>query len=359
MDLFNSFERYERPELKTDYRGLLNLSSNELHHPAAAGRIIAALSRYRVVTAYPYYPETADAVAKTSGLPPASCILTPGSDAAIRLVMETFRRCCRHLIIHWPAYDAYELYAHQAGIETVRLAQTATPSEEYCGRLLETAFEHAGNAMVVLVNPDGFTGRMVPLATVVALARDLRKANAVLVVDEAYASFAPIDHSTLIRQGADNVVIIRSYSKSLGLASFRIAATFAAVPLINAMYHLRPTNPVSGVAMHILRELLEQDEETKAILSDVRYRRELLATLITSHLPCSSAYASAANFVLFELSAHATRRKLLDSLAAKGIVIKDLSAFGGFETCVRITVPDQAGCQLLEAILSTFGKHRA
>lgn len=115
-------------------------------------------------------------------------------------------------------------------------------------------------AVVTVVNPDNPTGRVLPFATLEALAATQRAAEGLLVVDEAFLDADPGLPTALPLVPGGGVVVLRSFGKFHGLAGVRLG--FAAVPEAIAARLEALLGPwcVAGPALHAgLAALADED----------------------------------------------------------------------------------------------------
>jgi len=103
--------------------------------------------------------------------------------------------------------------------------------------------------LVVLGNPTNPTSVLHPAAAVAALARPGR----VLVVDEAFADTVPGEPESLAgRRDLPGLVVVRSLTKTWGLAGLRVGYALGPAPLIARLAVQQPHWPVSTPALAAL-----------------------------------------------------------------------------------------------------------
>jgi histidinol-phosphate aminotransferase len=112
--------------------------------------------------------------------------------------------------------------------------------------LLDPAAVPQDADLVVLGNPTNPTSVLHPAATLAALARPGRT----LVVDEAFADCVPGEPESLAsRQDVPGLVVIRSLTKTWGLAGLRIGYLLADPPTVARLRAVQPWWPVSTPAL--------------------------------------------------------------------------------------------------------------
>jgi histidinol-phosphate/aromatic aminotransferase/cobyric acid decarboxylase-like protein len=342
------------PHRKRDYDGYLNLSNNTLHSARARALLGRFLASWQPKISYPYPPGSVRRIAERLALAPEECLLLPGSDAAIKLLLDTVGAPGRRLIIPWPNYENYDVYGRLAGWRIAKVPHRGVPTADLVDAMVALAEAHPC-AVCALANPNGFTGAALPIGEVERLASAVAGHRGLLVIDEAYAAFARLDHMKLQRDGMGNVAIIRSYSKSLGTANLRIAVLSAPPRLVEALARARPMNSVSGLASEYLIHCLDHPDEMERILDDVRRARAELIRGIRSVRPDWTAHDSEGNFVLVDLGDPDAPDAVVREMAGQGILIKDLSHEAGFASCVRITIPDLEDLPVVGQALSRCG----
>ena len=104
--------------------------------------------------------------------------------------------------------------------------------------------------LVVLGNPTNPTSVLHPAETVAALARPGR----VLVVDEAFADTVPGEPESLAgRSDLPGLLVVRSLTKTWGLAGLRVGYALGPADLVAALAAQQPHWPVSTPALAALR----------------------------------------------------------------------------------------------------------
>jgi histidinol-phosphate/aromatic aminotransferase/cobyric acid decarboxylase-like protein len=334
---------------KTDYRGWINRASNECAHP----RIDALVERWSrtidpsSVSQYPYHPLAQAALADHFGLTPTQVELTAGADSAIAVLLRTLATRHRRLILGWPAYYTYEYYARGLGLEQVHA--DVSRAESAIDALIDAAGRSA-EALVVLTNPDGYTGACASIAEIRRLARVCLERNQILVIDETYGPFAPICHARLIDE-YPNVIVVHSFSKGCGSAGLRLGAILGPATLLGYVARALPMNAVSGLSLDFLRFALAHPGELETMRSDVRDQRRRLEERLRHVRPNWHVPSSHANFVFADTKEPDTAVAVEACLARRGIVIRRLATFPPYRSALRITVRGTHDDQdLLDAI---------
>jgi histidinol-phosphate aminotransferase len=186
---------------------------------------------------YPDPGPARQAVAARHARPPAEVLLTAGAAQAFSLLAQALRPA-RAVVVH-PQFTEPEAALRAAGHTVDRVVLDPDFG-------LDPALVPDDADLVVLGNPTNPTSVLHPAATVAALARPGR----VLVVDEAFADTVPGEPESLSRRrDLPGLVVIRSFTKTWGLAGLRVGYLLADAGLVNRLAAVAPLWPVSTPAL--------------------------------------------------------------------------------------------------------------
>lgn len=225
--------------------GLVDLAVNVRRQPMPgwlAEPIRAALTE---LAAYPRDTEATAAVAARHGREPAEVLLTAGAAQAFVLIAQALRDARRPVVVH-PQFTEPEAALRNAGhtVERVLL-------READGFRLDASLVPGDADLVFVGNPTNPTSVLHPAAEIARLARPGR----VLVVDEAFADttyrpgVAGEPESLASRRDLPGLVVVRSLTKTWGLAGLRIGYLLGPADLLPALAAAQPLWAVSTPAL--------------------------------------------------------------------------------------------------------------
>ncbi|MGW3207471.1 Rv2231c family pyridoxal phosphate-dependent protein CobC [Streptomyces sp. NPDC001135] len=321
-------------EVRDDGVGLTDLAVNvraDTPPPWLREEIAASLSS---LAAYPDGRAARAAVAARHGLPVERVLLTAGAAEAFVLLARALK-VRRPVVVH-PQFTEPEAALRDAGhtVERVLL-------REEDGFRLDPAAVPEGADLVVIGNPTNPTSVLHPAEVIARLARPGR----VLVVDEAFMDAVPGEREALAgRTDVPGLVVLRSLTKTWGLAGLRIGYALAPPEIIAELERAQPLWPVSTPALAAAeacvtpRALAEAGHAAHRIAAD---RAHLVTGL--------SGFASRgvrvvepaeASFVLVRMAGAAAVRHRLREL---GYAVRRGDTFPGLdEHWVRVAVRDRA-----------------
>jgi histidinol-phosphate aminotransferase len=274
--------------------------------------LVGALTR---LAAYPDPTRARAAVARRHGSPPEQVLLTAGAAEAFVLVARALAPE-RAVVVH-PQFTEPEAALCAAGHEVERVVLTPPFT-------LDPGLVPADADLVIVGNPANPTSVLHPAATLLALARPGRA----LVLDEAFAECVPAERGSLATCGdVPGLVILRSLTKTWGLAGLRASYMPAAAPTITRLAVAQPLWPVSTPALAATEAccgpaaLADAAAWARRLADDRGHLTRPLAALpgVTVVEP------GAASFLLLDVLGAAVRT----ALWAKGFVVRRGDTFPG------------------------------
>ncbi len=236
-----------RPDLPTytpgtheEGEGFIRLNTNESPFPPGPGVLEAVTAEVGRLNFYndPDCTLLCRALAEREGIPVDSVLPGNGSDQILYLAISAFSGPEHPLVIPEITYDYYELFAAALGVPLRRIPLR----EDWSVAPMDYA--HCGG-MVIFPNPNAPTGIEAPVGEI----RSLCRANAdhVVLVDEAYYGFGAGTALPLIRE-CENLLIVRTFSKSGSLAGARLGFAMGAPSLIRELARMRNAVDLYGVS---------------------------------------------------------------------------------------------------------------
>lgn len=314
----------------------LRLDANEGRAPRGVLEAIRSVDA-GAIARYPRASDLEAALAARWGIDPARVVVTNGGDDAIDRLCRATLEPGRTLLTHAPSFEMIERSARLAGADVV-----AIPWEGGAfpiASMLQAADERT--ALVALVTPNNPTGAVVPVDAIVALASSLP--GAIVLVDLAYVEFAATDPTPPLLSHS-NIVIVRTFSKSAGLAGLRVGYALASETAAEWLRIVGGPFPVASTSLAAAQACLEVD--LGAFIGQVRLERRRLIDLLEAR--SVRPLPSEANFVMCRCD---DARGVREGLASRGIGVRGFQA-PGLADALRITLPgDEADFKRLEVAL--------
>jgi histidinol-phosphate aminotransferase len=302
-------------------------------------RIAAALPG---LAAYPDAGPATAAVAAAHGRDPEQVLLTAGAAEAFVLLARALRP--RRAVVVHPQFTEPEAALLAAGHEVTRVLARAGD-----GFRFDPAGVPEDADLVIVGNPTNPTGVLHPARELAALARPGR----VLVVDEAFLDAVPGQPQSLVRRtDLPGLVVLRSLTKTWGLAGLRVGYAVGDAAVLAALREAQPLWSVSSPALAAAtacsepRALAQAEALARQAEADRRYLERRLRELPDVALP-AAAHARAPFVLVRTPGADKLRLRLRRE---SGFALRRGDTFPGLgPDWLRIAVRDRAVTDALVA----------
>ncbi|HEX2979758.1 MAG TPA: histidinol-phosphate transaminase [Anaerolineaceae bacterium] len=327
---------------------IIKLASNE--NPLGASPLAVAAMLREIQENVNYYPESLAhdlicALAERYGLAADQFVLNNGADGIITMLGMAFINPGEEAVMGELTFQAYSLITRKMDGRVVTVPLTADGRLDVDGMLAAVTER---TKFVFLCNPNNPTGTMITRAEFDRLIRGLPE-SVLLVSDEAYYEFAddPEYPQTLpYLKEFPNLVILRTFSKVMGLAGVRIGYGMAHPEIIRLLLKVREPFPVNRIAQAgALASLADREFVKETLRVNRAGRAQLTAGMRALGLRCLN---SQTNFIFVDLGRPA--QPVYQELLCRGIIVRPLGPMGS-PNALRITIgtPEQ-NQRLLEVL---------
>ena len=336
--------------IRDDLRGLtpygapqehvrVQLNVNENTHPIpedVARDIIESVARELLsINRYPDREFTAlrDSLAAYlgEGLTRENIWAANGSNEVLQQILQAFGGPGRSVLGFPPTYSMHSIIA--SGTGTRWIAGERDADYELSPETVTRWINETQPDIVFLCSPNNPTGTPLSLETIEAA---YAATDGIVVVDEAYAEFAPDDvpSAVTLLEGRERLLVSRTMSKAFAFAGARVGYLAAdpavndALRLVRLPYHLSALTQAAAVAA------LRHAPEMLAMVDDIRTQRDRLVTELTAlgYTPLRSW----ANFVFF--GGVADPNATFEALLERDILVRDV----GIPHHLRVTAGTEA-----------------
>ena len=314
-------------ELGIDRSSLIKLSSNENPHGPSPAAVETIREHASNVNVYPKssHADLTERIAELWDVSPTQVWVSPGADGSIDYFSRAALEPGDRVLVPDPGFAYYEMSAryHHADVETYELSP-ADGFEQTAETVLDA---YDGERVVYLTSPHNPSGSVVPLDTVEAIA-DGTDEETLVVVDEAYGEFSPVDSAIGLLDGRDDVAVLRTFSKAYGLAGLRIG--YGVVPEAWGGAYARINTPFAAneLACRAALAAIDDEEHVDETVETAAWARDHIETALDA-----PTFDSAGNFVLARVGDGAA---VAAAAQERGVIIRDCTSFG-LPNCVRIS----------------------
>ncbi|HEY3783513.1 MAG TPA: histidinol-phosphate transaminase [Fimbriimonadaceae bacterium] len=274
------------------------------------------------------------ALSKRFQLPTGQIVLGNGSDELIHLLGLVFLGSEQdEVVVGDPSFVRYDAAAQLAPSKLIKVPLDSDYKHDLVAMRKRV---NDNTKLVFIANPNNPTGTVVLKKELDHFFSDLPK-NTVVVLDEAYFEFAEgladfpnsLDY---VREGR-NVVGLRTFSKTYGLAGIRIGYAFTTPAIADGLDRAREPFNVNSLAQVAAIAALDDREHIQETLANNRKGMSRVNRALRAH--GAHACESYANFVFADLGRPAG--PVFQALLKKGVIIRSGEIFGT-PNCVRITI---------------------
>lgn len=289
------------------------------------------------------------ALSEFHGLPADRFVAGNGGDELLEILVKAFGEPGSVLAVPAPTYSLYPAIAKAAG-----LRYKPVPTRGGFATLDVEGIAATKPRMVWVANPNNPTGARYNGGD---LERLLAAVDGIVLVDEAYIEYAGLKHSLLPRvDGADNLVVLRTFSKAYGLAGLRVGYLAANQELAARLNLAKPPFNVNLYSEAVATAALDEQEWVDAGVKAVRAERDTLAAALRKL--GFRVHPSEANFLLTDPPIDSA--ELLLRLRQRGILARTFPTSPGLERTIRFTVGGPAETDaLLKALRSILAEAKA
>ena len=244
------------------------------------------------LAAYPNTDAATKAIAATHGVGVDQVLPTAGGAEAFTLIARAFR-AEQPLIIH-PQFTEPEAALLAAGHHPQRLILSSV-----AGFQLNPGAVPPESDLIMIGNPTNPTSVLYPAA----LINSLRQEERIVVVDEAFMDCVPGETETVISDDMAGLLVLRSLTKTWGLAGLRAGYVIGDPRLIAALRRQQPPWSVSTPALAAMVACLapEARNDTALAAKEIVQRRAYLVEQLAS-VGLSVVGQPQASFVLVDTS---------------------------------------------------------
>ncbi len=269
-------------------------------------------------------------IEKTWKIPAKNLTIGNGSNELIDLLIRIYCEPGDAILSFQYSFVAYGICAQAARVKnlTVPVEKNFGMDLEKMAQVLRTGRARDKIKLVFLANPNNPTGVYIPWSEVKKFLNEFgNDPDLMIIFDEAYAEFVRAkDSAPVLNHFREwkNVSVVRTLSKSYGLAGLRVGVLAAQEKVIDFVNRVRNPFNVNSLAQAGAIAALQDQEYVENVVSQTWLGMDYLAKeLEQMGLP---VITSNANFILFDSGRDV--KKLNEQLLSKGIILRPVLNYG-------------------------------
>ncbi|HEY8547604.1 MAG TPA: histidinol-phosphate transaminase [Acidimicrobiales bacterium] len=358
-----ALQPYSSARTEGEQRVEVFLDANENPFPPYPGNTATeGLNRYPE----PQPGHLLDLFAAHYGVERERLLITRGADEAIDLLVRAFCRAEHDaIVVNDPAFAMYEMSAKVQGAAVRRVPLVPSPEGRFDldvpAVVAAAGADGSGDGdgggsggdgsvkLVFVCSPNNPTGGLARREDVLAVAGALF-GRALVVVDETYVDFSGQPSLARDQDEHPNIVVLRTLSKEYSLAGERCGVTIAHPAVIDLLGRILAPYPLTQSAIRAVTVAMSPPGLARARdhIRQLLQERAVVEDVLRASPGVERVFPSDANFLLVRVT---DPPRLMATMHAAGVKIRDRSTVPGIEGCVRISIgtPDE-NQRMLDAV---------
>ena len=334
---------------------IIKLGSNENPWGPSPKAVKAIGDEIKNINRYPesQLHELVGEIAKYSDVKPSQVIIGgDGADEIIDVLAKTFIDDGDEFIVPLPSYMYYVYLLKQYGAKAVYAKWNLDENTLDVDSIYDAITDRT--KMIFLCSPNNPTGTLIDREILADIAR--KNPDILIIVDEAYFEYSEVTNKDLIDE-FNNVFIIRTMSKVLGLAGMRIGYGLSCEEIIEYMHRIKPVFSLTRLSfVAALNTFKDTQYITDSIEKGIESRQYLYDEI--SKIEGLNVFPSKSNFMLIGIKDTGfTASELALELMKKGVIVRDCTSFKGLdEYWIRISIctleEDKRFIEILKEVLN-------
>jgi len=277
----------------------------------------------------PYQRELKAAISKIKGVPEENIFLGNGSDEIIDLCFRIFCNPGSDKALTFsPTYGMYEV---SAAINDVKLVKVSLSDDfQIDGKSVHQTIKDPAIKLIFICSPNNPTGNSMQVFDMESIISGF---GGIVVIDEAYIDFSEQASFKNMINRFNNLIVMQTFSKAMGLAAARIGMAFMDTALTGYFNKMKPPYNISSPNQKAALKCLTRFELLKNKISLIKKERKRLAYELEKISIIEKVFPSDSNFLLVK-----TRNAdlIYSELIENKIIVRNRNKI--VPGCIRITV---------------------
>ena len=269
---------------------------------------------------------------KYTGLPESNIIVGNGAIELIYNFCNAFLSK-KHVLIPVPTFGEYEAATKLVSCKIIYF-KTMNLAEDLDSFISKIPI----NGCVFVCNPNNPTGTILSKKQLTKIISAAKRKSCFIFIDECFIELVPQSNQSILNlvKRYDNLVILRSLTKSFGLAGIRIGYACASKQIIDILQKIKIPWSVNALAQEAgiiaINDKSHLEKSKSIIKKESKFLKEKIADI--EGFEC---HDTATNFILIKTKQDST--KLQKKLLKHKVLIRDCKSFHGLNNhYIRIAV---------------------
>ena len=306
---------------------------NPLGFPSSITKIINKNKSLFSVYPDPDSSKLRDDLQKYTGIKKNQIVVGNGATEIIYNFCKVFLHKANNVLIPIPTFGEYETASRLSGTQitffkTMNLNKNTSELQDLITK----------TNCIFVCNPNNPTGVLISKNNLLKILETAYNKSVLMFLDECFIELVPDSSESLVHhlKEFDNLFILRSFTKSFGLAGLRIGYGLGNKQIIDVLQRIKIPWNVNGLAQMAASAALSNvshlNKTRKLIKKELKFLKDSI-----SKIGGFTCYDSSTNFILIKSGMNS--KKIQEKLIEKKILIRDCSNFRGLDNkFIRVAV---------------------
>ena len=229
------------------------------------------------ISAYPETTKIKRLISKKIGVNHKNIFISAGSDMSLKTCFELYTKNYDRVIVLDPTFGMVNVYCGIYNLRQIKINYDKNLMLNY-KKLFKNISKKV--SLIILANPNSPTGTIIDRTIMLEILKRTKKLKIPIVIDEAYAGFYKASYIKYINK-FKNLIIIRTFSKSFGLAGLRAGYAVGSAQNIKLMNKFRPMYEINSISCLAIEFLLNNISLVKKNIEQVEKSKKFLIKELT------------------------------------------------------------------------------
>jgi len=196
--------------------------------------------------------------------------LIPGADPGIKYIFDIFFSQRGNVLSIYPTYGMIDVYC-----KTHKYKLSKISENNFDSFLLKNKI-NSKTLFIYLANPNSPSGKILNNKIIIGILKKAKKKKKIVIVDEAYIDFSKEKSISYLIKRYDNLIVLKTFSKCIGIAGLRIGYMIANPKINNAINAIRPPHDISIFSIKVAEYFLSNKKIWKNYLKKINLSKNFV-----------------------------------------------------------------------------------
>ena len=270
----------------------------------------------------PTAKKVTEAFAEFYGLKPEHCTAGNGSDELISLILSSFLDKGDTVVTLSPDFSMYAFYGFINELKIKNIAKEDDLKIDV-GKVAEFCNNNDVKA-IIFSNPCNPTSLGVRRQDIIRLVKNV---YCLVIIDEAYMDFWGESVLDMVEE-YDNLVVLKTCSKNMGMAALRLGFAVAGDTISNAIKAAKSPYNVNAITQAAAAAVLRHKPMIMEYTAEIVRSRKMLQNAVTElaerYFTIEKVYDSVTNFIFIKTP---KAKEIYDKLLQRGVSVRYMGSY--------------------------------